>query len=72
MLLAIVAANSAAEQARVQSDMQHMAETCVQELSTQREELMADESLLRLQASSWPRKKTPIARCARASTTWAR
>ncbi len=38
----------AAEQARVKSDVQHMAETCVQELSLQHDELMADESLPRL------------------------
>ncbi len=37
----------AAAQARVQSDVQHMAETCVQELSQPREELMADETLPR-------------------------
>jgi chromosome segregation protein len=37
-----------AEQARVQSDAQHMAETCIQELSQPREELLADETLLRL------------------------
>ncbi len=34
--------------ARVQADVQHMAETCVQELSQQREELLADESLPRV------------------------
>ncbi len=39
----------AAEQARLQSDAQHMAETCIQELSQPREELLADESLPRLQ-----------------------
>jgi chromosome segregation protein len=38
----------AAEQARLQSDAQHMAETCVQELSRPREELLADETLPRL------------------------
>jgi chromosome segregation protein len=38
----------AAEQARVQSDAQHMAETCIQELSQPREELLADEALVRL------------------------
>jgi chromosome segregation protein len=38
----------AAELARVQSDVLHLAETCVQELSLQREELMADESLARV------------------------
>jgi len=38
----------AAEQARLHSDLQHMAETCVQELSQPREELLADESLARL------------------------
>jgi chromosome segregation protein len=37
-----------AEQARLQSDVQHMAETCIQELSQPREELMADETLPRL------------------------
>jgi chromosome segregation protein len=37
-----------AAHARLQSDGQHMAETCVQELSQPREELMADESLPRL------------------------
>jgi chromosome segregation protein len=34
-----------AVQARVESDLQHMAETCVQELSQQRDELLADQSL---------------------------
>jgi len=38
----------AAEQARLQSDAQHLAETCIQELSTQREELMNDDSLPRV------------------------
>ena len=38
----------AAEQARLHSDMQHLSETCVQELSTQREELMSDESVVRI------------------------
>jgi chromosome segregation protein len=38
----------AAEQARVHSDAQHMSETCIQELSQPREELLADESLARL------------------------
>ena len=37
-----------AAQARVQSDVQHMAETCIQELSQQRDELMADDSLPRV------------------------
>ena len=32
-------------QARLQSDAQHMAETCIQELSQPREELLADETL---------------------------
>ena len=39
-----------AAQARVQSDVQHMSETCVQELGQQRAELMADESLPRVAA----------------------
>jgi chromosome segregation protein len=38
----------AAEQARLQSDTQHMADTCIQELSQPREELLADASLGRL------------------------
>ncbi|HKD83661.1 MAG TPA: chromosome segregation protein SMC [Terriglobales bacterium] len=38
----------AAAQARVESDIQHMAETCVQELSQPREELLADTSLPRI------------------------
>ncbi len=37
-----------AAQARVQSDVQHMAETCVQELSLPREELMADAAVPRV------------------------
>jgi chromosome segregation protein len=37
-----------AAQARVQSDVMHMSETCVQELGQQREELMADEALPRV------------------------
>jgi len=37
-----------AEQARLESDAQHMAETCIQELSQPREELLADQTLLRL------------------------
>ncbi len=40
--------NLAAEQARLQSDSQHMAETCIQDLSQPREELLADESLPRI------------------------
>ena len=39
-----------AAQARVQSDAQHMCETCIQELGQPREELMADESLPRIAA----------------------
>ena len=39
-----------AAQARVESEVQHLAETCVQELSQQREELLADSSLPRLGA----------------------
>jgi chromosome segregation protein len=38
----------AAEQARLQSDAQHMAETCIQELSQPRKELLADETLPRV------------------------
>ncbi len=39
-----------AAQARVQSDVQHMSETCIQELGQQRHELVADESLPRVSA----------------------
>jgi chromosome segregation protein len=38
----------AAEQARLHSDMQHLSETCVQELSTQSEDLIRDESVARI------------------------
>ncbi|HEY4900515.1 MAG TPA: chromosome segregation protein SMC, partial [Terriglobales bacterium] len=38
----------AAEQAHLHSDAQHMAETCIQELSLPREELLSDEALARL------------------------
>ncbi len=38
----------AAEQARLHSDMLHLADSCVQELSTPREELMGDESVPRI------------------------
>src|ERR1039458_10361314 len=41
-----------AAQARVQSDVQHMSETCVQELSQQPHELMADDSLPRVAAEA--------------------
>jgi chromosome segregation protein len=41
-----------AAQARVQSDVQHMSETCVQELSQQPLELMADDSLPRVAAEA--------------------
>jgi chromosome segregation protein len=37
-----------AAQARVPSDVQHMSETCMQELSQQRDELMAEDSLPRV------------------------
>ncbi len=42
----------AAEQARLHSDMQHLSETCVQELSAQREELMSDDSVLRIEGEA--------------------
>jgi len=38
----------AADQARLQSDVQHLAETCVQELGCRRHELIADDSVPRL------------------------
>ena len=38
----------AALQARLQSDTQHLAETCLQDLGQQREELMADGALVRV------------------------
>ena len=45
---AIAAANCLPRRPALQSDVQHMSETCVQELSQQREELMADDSLPRI------------------------
>jgi len=47
-----------AAQARVQSDVQHMSETCLQELSQQREELMADQSLPRVSADELANEET--------------
>ena len=58
---------------RVASDLQHMAETCIQELSQQRDELMADEYAAPPRGRrAWPTKTASIARCARGSKTWAR
>ncbi|HEY4932687.1 MAG TPA: chromosome segregation protein SMC [Terriglobales bacterium] len=48
----------AAEQARVHSDAQHMAETCIQELSQPREELLADDSLARLAGEELSNEET--------------
>ena len=53
-------------QARVQSDMQHMAETCIQELSQQREELMADESLPRVSGRRTHQRRRCLSRNAHA------
>ena len=39
---------TSAQAAKLQSDLEHMAETCVQELSTTKDELLADETLPRL------------------------
>jgi len=47
-----------AEQARLQSDEQHMAETCIQELSQPREELLADETLVRLTGEELANEET--------------
>ena len=48
----------AAEQARLQSDAQHMAETCIHELSQPREELLADETLPRLEGEELGNEET--------------
>ncbi len=48
----------AAEQARLHSDAQHMAETCIQELSQPREQLLADESLTRLEVEELCNQET--------------
>ena len=47
-----------AAQARIQSDVQHMGETCVQELGQQPAELMADESLTRIAAEELANEET--------------
>ena len=52
----------AAEQARLHSDMQHLSETCVQELSTQREELMSDESVVRIAGEALDRRRRSLQR----------
>jgi len=49
-----------AAQARVQADVQHMSETCVQELGQQRDELMADASLPRLPAEDLRNEETAL------------
>ncbi len=48
----------AAEQARLESDAQHMSEMCIQELSQPREELLADETLPRLVAAELANEET--------------
>ena len=62
----------AAEQARLHSDMLHLADTCVQELSTPREELMGDESVPRIAGDELTLKKKPTRTCAPAWKTWVR
>jgi chromosome segregation protein len=47
-----------ASHARLQSDSQHMAESCVQELSQAREELLADEALPRLMGEDLGNEET--------------
>src|SRR5271165_4615963 len=47
-----------AAQARVQSDVQHLSQSCIQELGQQREELMADTSLLRVSAEELANEET--------------
>jgi chromosome segregation protein len=47
-----------AAQARVQSDVQHMSETCIQELGQQRDELLADDSLPRIAAEALADEET--------------
>ncbi len=47
-----------AAQARIQSDVQHMGETCLQELGQQPAELMADESLTRIAAEELANEET--------------
>ena len=62
----------AAEQARLQSDAQHMAETCIQELSQPREELLADESLAAAVGRGTEQRRDAYRTCARAWRTWGR
>jgi chromosome segregation protein len=47
-----------AAQARLQSDVQHLSESCIQELGQQREELMSDTSLPRVSAEELANEET--------------
>ena len=62
----------AATAAKLQSDAQYMAESCLNDLGVQRHELMADTTIPIVAGDNWPAKTRLIARCARASTPWAR
>ena len=58
--------------AKLQSDLAHMAESCLNELGISADDLRANTKSLWSKASSLRWTKTLIARCARSSTTWAR
>ena len=66
-------AELSAAAAKLQSDAQYMAETCLNELGVQRDELMADTTISDRRAANSSRSKTrSIATCAPASMPWAR
>ena len=57
--------------AKLQSDLQHLADTCLNELGMERSVLMADTTIAAgHRRMSWQSKTRPIAKCAPASTPW--
>ena len=59
--------------AKLQSDAQYMAETCLNELGIERHELMADTTIAIVSGEATCQSKTrSIARCALGSTPWVR
>ena len=65
-------AELSAAAAKLQSDAQYMAETCLNELGVQRDELMATSRSPSSAASSSPSKTRSTATCAPGWTPWAR
>ena len=66
-------AELSATAAKLQSDAQYMAESCLNELGVQRQELMADTTIpIAQRRAACPSKIRSIARCAPGSMAWVR